>query len=506
MIRRTRLAALPALLAHVLAPLVFVTPAGAAQISLGSIGESYRPPQIVVDGAGQGYASWAEGASGEALNYCRLPQGATGCSTRLSFPYPSGPSLGTDAGNSPFITAGGEVGLLDSRCCETSNQKFLLLSPNGGQSFSGPTKILSDNASGMGSNLIDLPAGALFAGSPEQLLSSGGGPVTGGGSFQATGLGVEATDPGWFTPQLESGSLSESVGLDGSTLVAVYTQASSPAYVVDWVRYLGSGSPNSASSWSAPQLLSPAPSLDSNAQLAGGPSGIFVARSIATPGDNEELVVQKFTGAGWTSPVVITKTASGERFGITQTPAGVVYVIWKDTSGELKYVIATSTAGTSFGSALTLPTRGDVEFPQIAVDSAGAGWATWTGDTSPDQAFALPIPPAPNSTKVGLSGGGSVSLGTPRQCVAPGASFTVTLGFQASKRKGSVYIKLSRVAFSVSGSRVKTVTHAPFRATLTIKASTTPGSKVTVRARATIKTHHGKPPTKSIYATVGVCG
>lgn len=81
----------------------------------------------------------------------------------------------------------------------------------------------------------------------------------------------------------------------------------------------------------------------------------------------------------------------------------------------------------------------------------------------------------------------------------------MTLGFKASKRKGSVYVKLSRVAFSVAGSKVKTVTRAPFRATLTVKASSTPGSHVKVRARATIKTHHGRPPTKSIYAKVTVC-
>jgi hypothetical protein len=478
--------------------------ASAAQVSLGTDGIGYRPPRIVVDANGQGFTSWPDGGTGEALDYCRLPQGAASCATKLSFPYEAGPALGEDSGNSPVITAGGQVALLDNRCCTKSTQKFLYLSSDGGASFAGPTAILSDNASSMPGNMIDLAPGELFAGSPEQLLTSDNGLVTGGGSIQATGLAPEASDPGFYTPPIiHGGTLSESVGASGPTLVAVYTEPSSP-YSVHWASYVGSGNPSSQSSWSAAQTLSPAPSLSSGAQLAGGPAGIFVARNIETPGDNEALVVQKFTGSGWTSPLTITAKPAGERFAIAQTPSGILYVIYKE-SDALKYVIASSTAGTSFGTAHTLPTSGDVEFPRIAVDAAGAGWATWTNDADPSGAFALPIVPGPNSTKVALSDGGSVSLGVPKTCVAPGASFTVTLGFQASKRKGSVFIKLSQVAFSVAGSKVKTVKHKPFRATLTLTASSTPGSQVRVRARATIKTHHGRPPTKSIYAKVTVC-
>jgi hypothetical protein len=59
--------------------------------------------------------------------------------------------------------------------------------------------------------------------------------------------------------------------------------------------------------------------------------------------------------------------------------------------GSLEYAIATSTAATRFGAPQTLATRGDVEFPQIAVDVQGAGWATWTNGSSPAHAFAVPI-------------------------------------------------------------------------------------------------------------------
>jgi hypothetical protein len=474
-------------------------------VALGSIAASGSPPRVVVDATGQGFASWADGGSGAALDYCRLPWGTTSCASRQSFAYAAGVSQGTDAGNAPVFTAGGQLVLLDSRCCLTSNQKFLRLSSDGGKTFGPPTEILSDHVSGMSGNLLDLPSGALFAGSPEQLLTSSTGPVTGGGSIQATGLSAAATDPGWFTPQVASGTLSESIGLQGSTLIAVYTQQSVPHYTVSWVRYRGSGDPSAASSWSAPQSLSPAPSLDSNAQLAGGPAGIFVARSIATPGDNERLVVQRFTGSGWSAPVAISDTAAGERFAIDETPAGIVYVIWKNTSGSLQYRLATGRTAAHFGAALTLPTKGDVEFPEIAVDAVGAGWASWTDDSSPAHAFAVRVPPPPRLTRVRLPDGGAVTLVTPRLCVAAGDQLTASIEFQATKAKSRRYTGVSRVTFSVGGSSPTTASHSPYRATLTVSGSVKPGSTPAVVAGVTIAATHGQPLTKSIHAKITVC-
>jgi hypothetical protein len=89
--------------------------------------------------------------------------------------------------------------------------------------------------------------------------------------------------------------------------------------------------------------------------------------------------------------------------------------------------------------------------------------------------------------------------------LAPQGTFTVKVGFQRSRRKHPVYIKVSRVMFSISGSPGKSVTHAPYRATLTLRASTKPGSRVTVRAGATIKRDHDRVTTKSIAAKVTVC-
>jgi hypothetical protein len=481
------LRAVVAMIAVLVLVALFSASAGATVLSLGSDAESYTPPRVVVDAIGVGYTSWAGGGSGQPLDFCRLAPHASRCEAPHAFSFP-GVGTSVDAGNAPVFTAGGELAVLDSRCCVLSNQKVLLLSADHGTTFTGPATIVSDGATGMTGNLLDLPAGTLGAGSPEQLLTSSTGSVSGGGSIQATGLAPVATDPGWYTPPVASGSLSQSLGRSGSTLLAVYTSDTTPHYSVRWVRYLG-GDPNAAASWSAPQSLSPAPSLDSNAQLAGGPAGIFVSRSIATPGDNERLVVQRFTGTGWSGPVAITNDASGERFGITETPTGVVYVIWKQTDGPLRYAVAVNKSGSRFRKSVRLATRGEIEYPQIAVNGEGAGWATWTDDRSPSHGSALPIVPRPKVTRAGV-----VSLQTPRECVAIGGSFPVSLAVSGKAQ-------LASVRFSVSGGKAKAVARSPYRATLTLNAT----PKAVVVAQVRLPSPRGHTRLKSIRATITAC-
>jgi hypothetical protein len=455
-----------------------------AVVPLGTEPEGYNPPRVVVDSIGVGYTSWADGGSGEALETCRLAPHAKRCEAPQSFPFP-GVGTSVDAGNSPVFTAAGQLAILDSRCCLAYNQKELLISTDRGTTFTGPTAIVSDAASGMTGNVLDLPAGFVGAGSPEQLLTSGTDAVTGGGSIQATGLTPAASDPGWFTPQVDSGSLSQSTALSGSTLIAVYTNQTTPDYSVEWVRYQG-GDPNSASSWSAPAALSPAPSDDSNAQLAGGPAGIFVARSIATPGDNEKLVVQRFTGTGWSNPVGITTQAAGERFAIAQSPSGRVYVVWKATDGPLLYAVARNRTATKFGKSIKLPTRGEIEYPQIAVNAEGAGWVTWSDDRSPAHVSALPIVPAPKVTP-----SGSVSLRTPRECIAVGGSFPVSLSVSGHTQIAGVRFKLG--AGTAAGSSG--------RATLTLRSA----SDITLIAQFRLSTGHGHTRSGSIQAKLIPC-
>ena len=99
--------------------------------------------------------------------------------------------------------------------------------------------------------------------------------------------------------------------------------------------------------------------------------------------------------------------------------------------------------------------------------------------------------------------GGSITLGAPRACVPAGGSFTATLSFKKSRKKGTKKVKVTKVEFYIDKKRVKTDTKAPFRQTLTVR-NLAAGSKHTLKARATIKVKKGRSPKKSVSTTFSV--
>lgn len=117
-------------------------------------------------------------------------------------------------------------------------------------------------------------------------------------------------------------------------------------------------------------------------------------------------------------------------------------------------------------------------------------------------------PPAPRSTSVTTTkkvSGVSIQLTRPRACMKAGGSFTATLSFKRSKKKGSKKVKITRVEFYIDKKRVKTDKKDPFRQRLTVRKLKA-GSKHELRARAWIKVSKGKKtPKKSITTSFSVC-
>jgi hypothetical protein len=111
--------------------------------------------------------------------------------------------------------------------------------------------------------------------------------------------------------------------------------------------------------------------------------------------------------------------------------------------------------------------------------------------------------PKPTQT-ASLPGGGSATISGPTTCVRPGGSFTATLKWKRSKKKGSRLIKVRRTDFYIDRKRVKIDRRAPFRQKLTVK-KLKPGTTHTLRARAFIKVKRGKGPTKSLRVKFAVC-
>lgn len=162
-------------------------------------------------------------------------------------------------------------------------------------------------------------------------------------------------------------------------------------------------------------------------------------------------------------------------------------------------------------ATLTFPSAGfytvNVAFKDLAGNSATASYGVRVSAPVKGPAPTPTPTTTPKATKTTTATvpGATIKLGTPNACVAPGKTFRVTLTWKKQKRKGNRFVKVRRADFYIGSKRVKIDRKAPFTQTLTVKAGTKPGSKVTVKARAYIKVSKGKSPTKSIKSTVKVC-
>ena len=151
--------------------------------------------------------------------------------------------------------------------------------------------------------------------------------------------------------------------------------------------------------------------------------------------------------------------------------------------------------------AITFPSAGFYTLRVAFKDVAGnAGEATLSVTVN----AATPARPATAVTRTVSVPGGSIKLTGPRGCVAAGGSFSATLSFKKSRKKGTKKVKVTKVEFSIDGKKVKTDTKAPFRQTLTVR-NVAAGTRHTLRARATIKVRRGVSPKKSVSTSFSVC-
>jgi photosystem II stability/assembly factor-like uncharacterized protein len=123
-----------------------------------------------------------------------------------------------------------------------------------------------------------------------------------------------------------------------------------------------------------------------------------------------------------------------------------------------------------------------------------------------------PLPPPPSPKYRGTSKAikvsdkyASYSFSVPRDCVAPGQTFTATMKWSRKKRKGNVFVKVSRVDFYLGTKRLVIDRKPPFSYRYKLVATQRRGSTIQLRARAFTKVKRGKAPTKSLRATIKVC-
>ena len=241
-------------------------------------------------------------------------------------------------------------------------------------------------------------------------------------------------------------------------------------------------------------------SLASGTQAAiGGGGGVLAVTTAANT--IPDIVAPTGTIAGPATAVVgvpttFTANVADNAGGSGINPASFVWT-------------STGTAGASGNpAAITFPNPGYYTVTVKYADNAG-NTATATTSIQVSAAAIIPPPVTPTvtnkATTVSVSGG-TVTLKSPKSCVPVGSKFTVTMSFKrkSTSRTGKV-IKILSVVFYIDGKKKVTDKKAPFAQRLSV-TSFKAGSTHKLKARATMKVRHGKPPTKSIQTTFKVCG
>jgi len=241
-------------------------------------------------------------------------------------------------------------------------------------------------------------------------------------------------------------------------------------------------------------------------------TGSWRATSVASPtqaavgGSGGALLVS--TQANATPDLVAPAgSVSGPATGTAGQPVTFTANVTDNTGGSGIDPASFAWSGTGFPNAtgnpvaITFPAPGfytvTVTFRDLAGNSA-------TASASIQISAAAPAGAPATVTHTVTVPGGTIKLSSPKACVPAGTSFTATLSFKKSTKKGAKKVKVTKVVFSIDGKTVKTDKAAPFKQTLTVR-SLRAGSRHKLKARATIKVRHGKSPTKSVSASFSVC-
>jgi hypothetical protein len=486
-----------------------------------NLGSAASTPRVVVNDSGTGYLTWADEQSNQVLHYCRLAQGAAACDATQAFTYPGAVGGLLSEGNSPVLASGGRILLVDARCCVTgeSGGRFVYTSTDGGATFTPTTpgvgNKVATSANGMQGNV-------LFAGpstfdpaiATERLLTIADTAITNGADFQGMATSGAATTAHFgIDPDVSViGTGSSRIGLQGSTLLAAYTDTNQKVFTR---RYNGGGNENLAANWSAP--LSVADAGDYDSEILTG-----TAAYLTYPDATRAVVLRLYDGSAWGAPVAMTP-AGVHFYAATEDPSGIVHIVYVDPDGTLKYRYARSAANNDFTNPQVLGSATSSYFDlRLAIDSAGNGFATWNDHTS---GFAQPIVPGegpgdgstiPGDTQP-VDTDTDIVLTVPANCTATNSEFTVGVALKKHKHhraainaktaKKKTKRKIVSAAFYKGNVLITKVKHKPFQATVSTQGVPSGTLEITVKVKIKIKKpgHKVKKVKKTLKANVQVC-
>ncbi|HEX5146816.1 MAG TPA: hypothetical protein VFV85_07315 [Conexibacter sp.] len=503
-------------------------------------------PAVVVGPDGAAHVAW-DGTTNH-IDYCLLPAGASACTRTRSI------DAGSSVGSPNVFLNGSTVEIWAHDQCNGIASIGRWAFTDGGPA---PTQTCTTGATG-GTHPT---AGDGFLLTGSDLFLSGGGAAS-GQFFHAVSAGagsdLSADVPVFSSSNYYFESVGEALNGAGTDLGVVGRRLAGDKVTVALYKANATSATkaalNTAGNWAGDIVVPGTADADTNVHMLGHSGslwalfdaddldkdwlGLAELHRTPTPGVTE---VDRFDG-GPSDTEMIDANGTMDASGFQLT--------W-ESAGRLRYARTmpnadhTASPITLQGTITTVPDGFGA--PDVDTDDTGSGWDVYlTGGSggTPYRVMAVPLeashdpaddPPAAgggggsggsgaggvggggakhagsgaSATHVttAVVGGGTVLLTTPAACVARGGSFAVKLGSKAPKRRGARFVKVTRVAFGLSGRRgAKVDPRAPFKQSFKLKASARRGSKLTLTATATIRLTHRATTHKTIAAKVKVCG
>jgi hypothetical protein len=462
------------LVAGVAAACALALPAAARAEPLVTLGPTAGPPSAVTDAAGTLHVVWhtyEQEPGPDMLSYCRVPAGGTNCTPTLLRGFPS-----IVVGNPHLLLRpqdGALIIVVPGNDQLARNVTFVLISVDGGSTWSGPT------LAGVGQYDIDqaalTPDGTAvdtledsvqhmawqrvpLAGPPEQRLVS----LTAEPNGSNTGFVFDGN--AGFLPDGRPMVVGRSPDVDGGIRYRVL-RAGAAAYVN------GSWTP-----WSA------APALGGIFVDVGfGPNGIWALTHDSILA-GQRLKVWRFNGRRFarprslgtiggraTSNVLGVKLVSGSAVDFAEDAGGRLHVAWgrDDVCGARRHcLIYRRNEPRGFGPPVVYPLPLGMDEPHdvvLAPNEGGSGWMVFRPGGGGASSFALPLVTPPRGSRIGsrrLGRSRRVTVPTHYACIAPGGRFVHRL-LVTGRRRG---VRIVSVRFSFDGGQLaRTDRRAPYR-------------------------------------------
>jgi hypothetical protein len=465
-------------------------PAVARAEPIVSLGPLRGTPSAVTDAAGTLHAvsRLANGPRG-TIGYCRVPAGATGCSTTAEiggFPslLKSARILLRPQDGALIVVASGLDGASDAT--------FAFQSLDGGATWSAPRIV--------GRNVFEIDEAALTA--DGTAVDTAGEdfvwqrvPLDGGVESRTVKLSENAdgSDSGVsFSPSI--GHLS-----DGRAMIVGDGNVAGVR-----ARVLGAADPFVNASWSAWRATPRTPGLDVNASF--GPNGAWAVTSGSV--QNSGFRVWRWNGRRFAKPGSLgtiggrarSNLIGGVRIGNIHTPAfaedagGRLHAVWQhyELCGRRRNcLVYRRNEPRGFGPPVVYPLANglDARDVSIAPNAGGSGWIVWRDSAaiSDDADHAVPLATPPRGSRVGSRRIRRARVTVPAHyaCIPPGGRFVHRL--LVSGRRSRLRIRSVRFSFD-GGALARVDRRAPFRVVYHLPFAA--GTRHVARARVSYRGGH----------------